>query len=393
MAAQQSRRDGAVIDKIQGRGFDAWIGSLRRDTDDYAYGGLRLVGPGVGEADARILLGDLLWGESLLKNLMITHALQQGALDRFAHTTPGGFRHSRVGSARCIVRIRDEATFTLLRNPSHPRFEATLTPILASIGDYLNGQRGRITLTPDFGPYASTADLLHRSTPHVLGIRQELGGCGAKAAYAAVGLVASFDRLHVPPETPIAVIGAAGAMGTRLLSHLVYQGYRDLTVCDIAYQDGRGRTDVPANTRRVPAQPGRFPAECLDRGGVVVATTWGRELVNSDLAAIRPGTYLLLAHNLSVPRGATGTAMLRTLAANHVVVLPGQLLTLAGALAARLEWYGRRCRPGEPFDSEFARELSRVLAAYWTDLVLSRSRRDGTTPYETLLSLTDFTDP
>lgn len=330
MTGQESRLARAVIHQVRGRRFDVWIGSLRRDTDDYAYGGLRLVGPGTDEANVRALLGDLLWGESLLKNLMITYALQQGALDRFGHATPSGFGRGRGGGARCIVRVRDEATFDLLSSPSHPRFDATLLPVLASIGDYLNKQCGRITLTPDLGPYAPIADLLYRSTPHVLGIRWEDGGCGTKAAYAATGLMASFERLRVPRETRVTVIAPRGRWVAACSLTWCAEDSRTSWSVTSRTRDQSGRTELPADTRHVPAQPGGFPTECLARGGVVVATTWGRELENSDLSAVQPGTYLLLAHNLSVPPGATGIAMLRELAANRVVVLPGQLLTLAG---------------------------------------------------------------
>src|ERR1700692_5014242 len=93
---------------------------------------------------------------------------------------------------------------------------------------------------------------------------------------------------------------------------------------------------------------------CLRRGGAIIATTVGKELEHSHWELIPSNTKLLLAHNLSVPDGSEGTALMRSIEKQGVFALPGQLLTLGGALTSRLEWFWRQSRPEQPFDKQLA---------------------------------------
>jgi hypothetical protein len=120
---------------------------------------------------------------------------------------------------------------------------------------------------------------------------------------------------------------------------------------------------------------------------VIVATTWGQELENSDLAMLTPRTHLLLAHNLSVPSGRPGVDLMRQVAARQVTALPGQVLTLGGALTARLEWFWRQSRPNEPFDKPLAHEVVSTVVSYWVDMALRCADSEGITPYEAILRL------
>jgi len=369
---------------------DVWIGRVA-DTDfDYTYGGTRMVAPDTDEHTVVSTLHELATSESLLKNLLINKAVEAGAVDAFGDRLPEGFSRSRVGGARCIIRPRTEDTHLLWNNPGDPRFAASISSVFAAIGDFLTSQDGYIKLTPDFGRYATVSDLLRQFTPHVLGISCEVGGCGGKTSYTTTGVVAAFEYFQFPPDTPITVIGSDGAMGSEFIDYMRRSNYGDIAVSDIAYQRKSAGARRPEGLRQIAAESGTFTTDCLARGGAIVAMTWGRELQNSDLSALVPDAHFLLAHNLSIPTGPTGVDLARQVTARKVIALPGQVLTLGGALTSRLEWFWRKSRPGQPFDKPLAHDVVRAVVFHWVDAAHRLARTEEITPYEAMLRLAEF---
>ena len=163
------------------------------DRFHYLYGGTRCVSPAASDESVTDELSRLQRDESGLKNALINVALRDGALAGLDQgRLPSGFMGSRIGGARCILRPRDDGMAQIIADPTGNEFEATIRPVFAEIGDYLNKVNGRIKLTPDFGRYSGLADLLYCYTPHVLGIGREKGGCGGKASYSTTGVIAAF---------------------------------------------------------------------------------------------------------------------------------------------------------------------------------------------------------
>ncbi|HEX6291077.1 MAG TPA: hypothetical protein VFZ66_17970 [Herpetosiphonaceae bacterium] len=365
---------------------DVWIASDNQPGVDYGYGGTRMVEAHMPDADVHGVLDRLMHSESALKNQLINKALRQQALsDRLASRTPDGFIESSVGGARCIIRPKSQELAAILNAPAHPRFTQIIATIFAQIGDLLNQQQGRIKLTPDFGRFAGLADILAEFTPHVLGIRCEDGGCGGKSSYSATGIIAALETIGVTPETHprITLIGSAGAMGSHILEYCQIEGFADIGACDHVYH--ASTTDLPARLAQLPAQDGMFTDACLSRGGVIVATTVGHELEHSQWQRIPRDTIMLLAHNLAVPAGEPGIDLMRRLAEQGVLVVPGQVLTLGGALTSRVEWFWRQSRPGEPFDKPLAHLVVRAVVSYLIGEMLSQAHITGLTPYETML--------
>jgi hypothetical protein len=385
------RNDELEIHHIDHPLADVWIGRVA-DTDfDYTYGGTRMVAPDTEDQIVVSTLHELATSESLLKNLLINNAIQDGAVDAFGDRLPEGFSRSRVGGARCIIRPRTEDTHLLWNDPGDPRFAASIGSVFAVIGDFLTSQDGYIKLTPDFGRYATLSDLLRQFTPHVLGISCEVGGCGGKTSYTTTGVVAAFEYFQFPPDTPITVIGSDGAMGSEFIDYIRGSNYADLAVSDIAYQRESAPARQPAGLRQIAAKRGTFTTDCLARGGAIIAMTWGRELQNSDLSALVPDAHFLLAHNLSIPTGPMGVGLARQVTARNVTAVPGQLLTLGGALTSRLEWFWRRSRPDQPFDKPLAHDVVRAVVLHSVDAARRLARADEITPYEAMLRLAQFT--
>jgi hypothetical protein len=196
--------------------------------------------------------------------------------------------------------------------------------------------------------------------------------------------VAAFELLEPDVRCPVTVIGAAGAMGSGFVDHLRRGGYSDLAVADLVYADAPEA--VPPDATHLPAEPGRFTAECLGRGGFIVATTWGEELERSDIDALKPGTNLLLAHNLALPAADAGLALAARLAERGVYALPGQILTLGGALTARLEWFWRAAQTGRRFDKPLAHTVVQRVATFWARRCSATPSAQAPSPYHAMLA-------
>ncbi|MFP5261884.1 MAG: hypothetical protein ACLGJB_08275 [Blastocatellia bacterium] len=368
---------------------DAWIAFDEKEGFDYYYGGTRMVPPATAEPDVVRIVSRLMSEESEFKNRLINKVLTQETFAAYNGRMPEGFLGSKVGGARCILRPRDEKIYATLQNPANPDFDATISGIFERLGGLLNEHGGMVKLTPDFGRYAGMADILARFTTHVLGIRCEAGGCGGKSSYAATGIITALEMLGISDyqDKPVTLIGSAGALGSDVLKYLSARGFADLAVCDLVYDDGTSAP--PPGVQKLTSKMGALTEECLKRGGMIIATTYGEELENSNWKAIPPGSVLVLAHNLSVPLGSKGLSVMKGIAARNVYSVPGQVLTLGGALTSRLEWFWRKSRSHVSFDKELAhltvREVEGHLLSKITRLVTSFNM----TPFEAMLHYAD----
>jgi hypothetical protein len=365
---------------------DAWIAGVQ-DTDfEYCYGGTRMVQWSASDADAEEDLVRLMLEESHLKNRMINRALESDLLADLAPDLPKGYLKSRVGGGRCIMRPKTEALNTILRNPAHPEFESLISQVFREIGDFLNTKGGRFKLTPDFGRYAGLADHLANFTPHVLGVRCDIGGCGGKASYTVSGIMNAMRALGLLSDRSAryTLVGSAGALGSGVLEHLTGEGFQNLAVSDLAYDDGTEQP--PAGVPQLSSQAGRFTNDCLERGGIQIYTTWGEELENSDISAIPSGTVLVLAHNLSVPPGERGRLLMQDVADRGILAIPGQVLTLGGALTSRLEWFWRQNYPNTDFTSKkpLAHEIARRVGAFLMTGIDEVAKSQSLTHYEAM---------
>lgn len=367
---------------------DAWVAWDGVEGNSYAYGGARMVTWRTPNEQAIAVLHSLMQYESSWKNTLINTAIEAGAVDDLADRLPSGFLASRVGGARCVMRPHDEAVAAVMSDPSHPEFEHTIDQLFAPLGELLNDRDGRVKLTPDFGKFAGMADVLHRHTSHVLGVSRENGGCGGKSTYSATGIVAAYDALveaDLVGTSRVTLVGSAGAMGETVTQALLNRRDRELTVCDLKYEDG---TEVPpAGARHTVSAAGRLTDEVLTNADVTIAATWGGELINSRHDLIQPDKILLLAHNLAIPTGVDGLELTRGLSRPGVLVIPGQILTLGGALTSRLEWFSRATGV-RTFDKPLAHQVVCRVVRYWV-CQLAEQALDGNNPYEALLEVCD----
>lgn len=368
---------------------DAWVAWDGKQANDYAYGGCRLVGWRARDEDAVAMLCSLMQYESGYKNTLINQAVAAGALDGLDDRLPSGLLAGRVGGGRCVLRPATAAVAAVLADPGHPEFEGTVRRVFAPLGRLLNELDGRVKLTPDFGKFAGMADVLYDYTPHVLGVSRQNGGCGGKSSFSATGVLAAYETLEQSDliDSPrVTVIGSAGAMGEPVALHLLGRGDRTVTVCDVSYG---GSVRPPDGTRCLPAVAGRFPDEAMAAGDPVIATTWGGELEHSNHQLLPPGARLLLAHNLAIPTGIDGIELMRAVSRPDVLVIPGQVLTLGGALTSRLEWFSRSAGR-RTFDKPLAHEVVRRVVGHWVLRLAHGSVRRGN-PYEALLEACETT--
>jgi hypothetical protein len=364
---------------------DVWIATDNAELVNYSYGGTRLIGYQVEDFEVSRLLEQLTKYESALKNRLINRAIKRNVFATYKDSVPEGFMESAVGGARCLIRPRNEETASILSNPGHSSFQETIKPIFACIGKELDNREGMIKLTPDFGHFADLSDVLYEFTPHILGINRANGGCGGKTAYSSTGVIATLEMMEVVDDksTPVTLIGAAGAMGSDILAYFCKEGFKNIAVCDLAYECGS--VHVPADVLHLTSQTGMFTDASLERGGIIVATTIGQELENSHWQCIPIDAKLFLAHNLAIPTGQEGITLMRAIARQGVLALPGQMLTLGGALTSRLEWFWRQSRREQMFDKPMARLVVRELIKFLMGEIIVLAADEGITPYEAML--------
>lgn len=353
---------------------------------DYFYGGTRMVETHLDDSEILRIIKELAIYESALKNRLINIALRKMETTDYQQRVPPNFLESHVGGARCVIRPKGEEIYRILQDPAHSKFQETLLSIFEQIGGYLNREQGRVKLTPDYGRFAGLADLLAQFTPHVLGIRCEDGGCGGKSSYAATGIIAALEALDIAQykDGPITLIGSAGALGSDVLTYFLQENFNNVAVCDLAYDANHQKAPPDAHLLML-SQYRKFTDACLQRGEIIVATTVGQELENSNWRIMPQGTIIFLAHNLAIPQGDIGVGLMRNIANQGVLAIPGQVLTLGGALTSRLEWFWRQAMPGYAFDKPLAHSLVRHVVQFLIKEVQETSRETRLSPYEAML--------
>jgi hypothetical protein len=364
---------------------DVWIALDNAESVNYSYGGTRLVNYQAEDFEVFKLLEQLTIYESALKNRLINRAIKRNLLATYKDRVPEGFMDSMVGGARCLIRPKKQKVASILNDPNHSQFRETIAPIFEHIGKVLNQRDGKIKLTPDFGHFAGLSDILYDFTPHILGINRENGGCGGKTSYSSTGVIAALEMMGVTndKDAPITLIGAAGAIGSDMLAYFRREGFKDIAACDLVYE--KDSTQWPSDLLHLPSQSGMFTDACLERGGVIVATTIGQELENSHWQCIPRGTKFFLAHNLAVPPSQDGITLMKRIAERGVLALPGQMLTLGGALASRLEWFWRESRREQLFDKPMAHATIREIVTFLVAEIIDLADDNKIVPYEAML--------
>ena len=312
---------------------------------------------------------------------------------RFSHEIRGG---------RCIIAPRSEEEHLILSNPQHPLFTERMEAVLGPIAQRLNWLGGRLKLTADLGKNFGIAQIIGAHTEHVLGIAPEMGGAGSKSSYTASGIISvmqtlGFERLE--RNLPITILGSAGSLGTHLSAYVEKLGFNNVALCDPIYQRHEGdRLLLPSGWFVIDSEKGKFPAEALRRGGVIIATALNQELANSRLDIIPNDTQIYLAQNMGLPRGKSGAAIARELADRGLLLIPGPILTLAGAMTSRLEWSWRRSHipnghleefeilPEDRFPKPLAHGAARALGRLLSEEIIVNCPAD-LTPYEHMLKL------
>ncbi|SHO52311.1 hypothetical protein [Anaerocolumna xylanovorans] len=365
----QEYKEGTYV--IEHEDADIWVAkNLKQDQVNYYYGGTRTVPHNYSKDQAYEVISYLRNYESGLKNLLINEAIQNGVFEKDKERLPIGFSNSIVGGGRCIIQPKTKEIESIILDTMHPRHKEVIDSLFKTLGDFLENQDGVIKLTPDFGKFAGLADMLYQYTDNVLGIRCEDGGCGGKASYTSTGIIAAIEAMGYGKDYagPVTLIGSNGACGIGVLAYLMEKGYKDIAVADLFYDDNPELTKELGGkgVKILPGIKGKFTDECLCRGGLIVATTTGGELLNSNLSVIKDGTVLLLAHNEAIPvtQEALDTVE-EILNKKNICIIPGQLLTFGGALTSRLEWFFRANRKEkELFNKEQAHDSVRKVTNF-----------------------------
>lgn len=372
---------------------DIYITCDKQPDADYFYGGTRIISWDAEISQIDTTLKRLMLYESKIKNQLINIAIRNNLLSSYAEQLPKGFIESIVGGARCIIKPKNQEIAAILNNRENVEFNLIISRIFESIGQVLNKEKGKIKLTPDFGRFADLSDILAEFTPHVLGVSAKNGGCGGKSSYTTTGIIAAFEQTKISKqkETNLTLIGSAGELGSDMLKYFVKKEFKNIAVCDLVYDAGNFSDSTQfADITVLPSQTGKFTDNCLRRGGIIVTTTVGEELENSNWQIIPPGTFLLLAHNLAIPPSQEGIKLMQAIAKLDIIAIPGQLLTLGGALTSRLEWFWRQSNPGQAFNKAFAHTIVRDMVSFWIDKIMNASEVIELTPYEAMLYYLDI---
>lgn len=176
----------------------------------------------------------------------------------------------------------------------------------------------------------------------------------------------------------VTLIGAEGACGKGVLEYLISNGYSDIAVCDLVYDkaDKYGNISTPLeDVKHLKSEDGMFTDECLKREGLIIATTVGGELGNSDLSLLKDGVVFLLAHNEAVPQGIEGIRLIDGIVRDkNITIIPGQFLTFGGALTSRVEWFWRNSNPGVYFNKALAHQSVSLAVDYWMGKLVEECR-------------------
>jgi hypothetical protein len=312
-------------------------------------------------------------------------------------------------------------------------------------------KKGSINLTPDFGRFAGVADILNEYTAQVLGVKAEKGGGGGKVNYSVTSIISGWESCiehkladFDPETTPITIIGSAGALGAGIVDYVKKNKFKNVTLCDIQYdldkikiiqnendlknlhilhynqmspknfvvidkmecslsinigdkivglENGSYQSLLP-EWKIIAAKKGRFTDEALRRGGTIITTTIGNEIEHSNYNIIPKGTLFLAAHNIAIPLGEKGNMITKAIHNNGTWLIPGQILTLGGALTARYEaCFRSKLKTGDStiFPKRLAHEIVRLTVKKVVgDIILESKESNFLTPWHALLRYADL---
>lgn len=350
---------------------ELWVAkNLRQNDVDYYYGGTRTVMIDSTPEETCSKITYLMNYESGMKNTLINKAISAGVFDEYENRLPKGFLKSCVGGGRCIIQPKTKEIQEIILDVENPNHEETINKLFDDLGMFLNQEDVNIKLTPDFGRFAGLADMLNKYTDNVLGIACDKGGCGGKASYTSTGIVQAIKTLGFEERKnePVTLIGANGACGIGVLKYLLENGYTDIAICDLSYDSDKELKEhfIKEGCKCLESKEGRYTEECLERGGLIIATTVGSEIEHSNLDVLQENTVLLLAHNEAITEGEKGINFIDDVLLKHnILIIPGQILTFGGALTSRIEWFWRSSNKNQYFDKQLAHDMVSVAANYW----------------------------
>lgn len=333
---------------------------------------------------------------------------------------------------------------------------ASLIDTQGHILDHVKIKKGEINLTPDFGRFAEIADILNKFTPQVLCVNSNAGGSNGKAGYTVSGFLAGWQACvenglcsFSPEETDITFIGSAGALGELITDYLKSLNFKKVRLCDLQYklneivrinqENDLEKLDIKEYTKTgeqtftivtltdkeivinlkdklirlrnggyqallsdwsvLPAVEGMYTDEALrESSGVILSTAFGREIENSNLHLIPSGTLFLAAHNIAINLGENGLKIVKELSERNVTFVPGQVLTLGGALTSRLEACFRaehkifKANEGKNtimFPKRLGHEIVRYIVYHITSRIILRN---DITPWEALLEYANMSE-
>lgn len=315
-------------------------------------------------------------------------------------------------------------------------------------------EKGKINLTPDFGRFAKIADILNQFTPQVLCLNADAGGCCGKVDYTVTGILAGWKACidnnlcsFNPKETSITFVGSTGALGEVIVEDLRKQKFQKVRICDLQYKlddivqineeadlskvniksyikdndsfqittktdqiinvspgdklvglINGGYQAIPKEWKVIEAIEGKYTDEALEEKEIILSTAVGREIENSNYHLIAAGTLFLAAHNIAIPLGDAGLNIVKELQKQQVIFVPGQVLTLGGALTSRLEASHRsehkiiKADEGKNeniFPKRLAHEIVRGIIYHITSNIINKK---SLTPWEALLDYANLKD-
>ncbi len=388
-----------------------------------SYGGTRLAKPKEGIEKAIESLLVLAYNESGTKHTILNSVISQDTLkdiidkdektkvDLFPPTgssmpaiqkgyeVPSSFFNLKFRGGRCVILPKDETVYQSLLGRDHGIYHKVFEPVGAFLNGFIEADEinyhgltigrnsilpGSLFLTPDYGSNAEVADILYEYTPHVLGVTPNRGGGGGKSSYTTSYMKGFFESYlknnsyFNNTDTPVVLVGSAGAIGSDFAKYIEARGYKNVTVCDLNYDlanvvtnadrktiqlKSGGTVDIPASWTVVDAEQGRFTDRALsgDRPKLFIMTSVGHELQKSNFNLIPDGSMLFLAHNFSLPDDpGEQDALSGSLSRKKVDFISGPALTPGGALYSRLE-IAHRAQQGISFDGTSTTRFPKML--------------------------------
>jgi len=357
---------------------DLVLGHRVNRAADYFSGGIHLMRPGTSDAQVidracRPITEDAGPPNQIINTVFGNDDFQR---DLSSRELPKGY----VDGACCVIRPKDESTRVALSNPHIHTFEPVVRAIFEPLGQALNLQNGQVKLTT-YGRHSRPAELLSEYTPHARGLSDSRRGCGGPSPYTATGIMSVLFALNLMAEQQqhrVTLIGADGALGRKLQEQFLMTAF-DLAVADINYQEGL--SIPPDGFSLLPAERGRFADECLVRGGIIIAATSDEILDKSNWHLIPPGSYLILAHDLSL-NPSTDQGLVQALQERKVTLIPSQLLMLGYNVVIRLEDLHLKTNADVPFKSDVAGSIVWRASQFVSAAVNRLVQEKALTPFE-----------